>query len=38
MKQNRLTDIEKKRVVAKREREGVAWTGSQGLVGANYSI
>ena len=33
---NRLTDIENTLVVAKGEREGVEWTGSLGLIDANY--
>ncbi len=35
---NRLTDIENTPVVAKGEREGVGWTGSLGLVDANYYV
>ena len=31
-------DIENRLVVAKGEREGVGWTGSLGLVDANYYI
>ena len=35
---NRLTDMEKRLVVAKGEEEGMGWTGSLGLVDANYYI
>ena len=35
---NRLTDIEKRLIVAKGEGEGVEWTGTLGLVDANYHI
>ena len=35
---NRLTDMENRLVVAKGEGEGVGWTGSLGLVNANYYI
>ena len=31
-------DMENRLVVAKREREGVDWTGDLGLVDANYYI
>ena len=31
-------DMENRLVVAKGEEEGVAWTGSLGLVDANYDI
>ena len=34
--ENRLTDIENRLVVAKEDGEGVEWTGSLGLVDANY--
>ena len=33
---NRFTDMENRLVVAKEEGEGVVWTGSLGLVDANY--
>ena len=33
-----LTDIENRLVVAKGEGEGMRWTGSFGLVDANYYI
>ena len=33
-----LTDMENRPVVAKGEGEGVGWTGSVELVGANYYI
>ena len=35
---NKLTDIENRLVVAKGEGEGEGWTGSLGLVDANYYI
>ena len=35
---NRLIDLENRLVVAMGEGEGVGWTGSLGLVDANYSI
>jgi len=35
---NRSRLIENRLVVAKREGEGVGWTGSWGLVDANYCI
>ena len=35
---NRLTDMEKRLVIAEEEGEGVEWTGSLGLVDANSSI
>ena len=35
---NRLSDIKNSLVVAKGEGEGVGWTGSLGLVDANYYI
>ena len=38
MRQNRLTDIEKRLVVTKGEGLEEAWTGSLGLVVANYYI
>ena len=34
---NRLTNMENRLVVAKREREGVGWMGSLGLVDAKFS-
>ena len=37
-KRNKLVDLENRFVVAKGEGEGVGWTGSLGLVDANYSI
>ena len=36
--QNRRTDTENRLVVVKGERGGVGWSGSLGLVGANYDI
>ena len=38
MRQNRLTDMENKLVVTKGEGLGEGWTGSLGLVVANYYI
>ena len=35
---NRLTGIKNRFVVTKEEGKGVGWTGSLGLVGANYYI
>jgi len=35
---NRLTDMENRFVIAKGEGEGVGWTGSLGLVDANYCV
>ena len=35
---NKLTDMENRLVVAKRDGEGVGGTGSLGLVDANYCI
>ena len=32
------TDLENRLVVAKGERQGVGWTGSLGLIDANYCI
>ena len=32
----KITDMENRLVVAKGEGEGVAWTGSLGIVDANY--
>ena len=37
-KRNKLMNMESRLVVAKGEREGVGWTGSRGLVDANYCI
>ena len=37
-KRNRLTDVENRLVVAKREGEGVGWIGSLGLIDANHCI
>ena len=37
-KRNNLMDMESTLVVAKGEGEGVGWTGSLGLAGANYCI
>ena len=34
----KLLDLENKLVVAKREGEGVGWTGCLGLIDANYCI
>ena len=34
--EKKLTDLENRLVVAKREGEGVGWTGSLGLTDANY--
>ena len=36
--ENKLMDLENRLVVAKREDEGVGWTGSLGLIDANYCI
>jgi len=36
--QKQIQDVEKRLVVAKGEGEGVGWTGSLGLVDANYYI
>ena len=36
--ENKLMDMENRHVVAKGEGEGVGWTGSLGLVDANYYI
>ena len=35
---NRLIDMENRLVVAEGEGEGVGWTGSLGLIDANYGI
>ena len=35
---NRLTDLENRLVFSKGEEEGVGWTGSLGLIDANYYI
>ena len=37
-KRNKLMDMKNKLVVAKREGEGVRWTGSLGLADAGYCI
>jgi len=37
-KKEKLTDLENTLVVAEGEREGVEWTGSLGLIDANYCI
>ena len=37
-KKNKLTDMENRLVVAEGEGEGVGWTGSLGLIDANYCI
>ena len=37
-KQTKLVDLENRTVVAKTEAEGVGWTGSLGLINANYCI
>jgi len=37
-KKNKLMDLENRFVVAKGGGEGVGWTGSLGLVDANYCI
>ena len=34
----KLMDMEKRLVVAKQEREGVGWTGSLGLIDAEYCL
>ena len=36
--EKKLTDMEKRLLVAKREEEGVEWTGSLGLIDANYCL
>ena len=36
--ENKLVDMENRLVIAKEERERVGWTGSMGLVDANYCI
>ena len=36
--EKKLMDLENRLVVAKGEGEGVGWTGSLGLVDANYCI
>ena len=36
--EKKIMDIENRLVVAKGEEEGVGWTGSLGLVDANYFI
>ena len=36
--EKKLMDLENRPVVAKGEGEGVGWTGSLALVGANYYI
>ena len=37
-KQKQITDVERRLVVASGEEEAVGWTGSLGLVDANYYI
>ena len=37
-KRNKLMDVESRLVVALGKEEGVGWTGSLGLVDANYCI
>ena len=36
--EKKLMDLENRLVVAKGEREGVVWTRSLGLIGANYCL
>ena len=36
--EKKLMDLENRLVVAKREGEGVAWTGSLGFIDANYCL
>ena len=36
--EKKLMDLENRFVVAKGEREGMGWTGSLGLIDANYCI
>ena len=36
--EKKLMDLEERLVVTKGEGEGVGWTGSQGLIDANYCI
>ena len=36
--EKKLMDLENRLVVAKGEREGVGWTGNQGLIEANYCL
>ena len=36
--EKKLMDLENRLVVTKGEGEGVGWTGSLGLIDANYSI
>ena len=36
--EKKLMDLENRLVVAKGEREGVGWTGTLGLIDANYYI
>jgi len=36
--EKKLMDLENRLVVAKREAEGVGWTGNLGLIDANYCI
>ena len=36
--EKKLLDLEKRLVVAKGEGEGVGWTGSLGLIEANYCL
>ena len=36
--ENKLMDFENRPVVAKEEGKGVGWTGSPGLIDANYCI
>ena len=36
--EKKIMDLEKRLMVAKGEEEGVAWTGSLGLIDANYCI
>ena len=34
--EKKITDLENRLVVAKREGEGIGWTGNLGLINANY--
>ena len=37
-RENKIMDLENRFVVAKREGEGVGWTGNLGLIDANYTF
>ena len=36
--EKKIMDLENRLVVAKREEEGVEWTGNLGLIDANYCL